>query len=254
MKEVRFDTYCSNYDEIHRESLGIAGRKKEYFAAQKVELLAALLAGRRGCRPVGFLENGALSPSPGHRPAGLRRIFEFGCGVGNNLPHLVRSFPGAEIAGCDVSAGSLEQAAKTAPGVLLNQVRAPADLATFATGKYDLILAANVFHHIDADERLIWMGALAGALSPTGVLACFEHNPWNPLTRRMVDRCPFDDGVELLSLREAKDLARRSGLSIQEARFTYPAPFWPAGARFAERLFGRLPFGFQYCLLARLEP
>ncbi|MFP5239103.1 MAG: class I SAM-dependent methyltransferase [Acidobacteriota bacterium] len=233
MKEAEFDKYSSNYDEIHRASLGIAGDRKEYFALQKAEALASLLASL-----------------PARASGWPERVLEFGCGVGNNLPHLPRLFPGSEIFGCDVSAASLEEAAKAAPGVRLGHVREPGELPLLDAHGFDLILAANVFHHIEATQRPAWMSGIFAALAPGGVLAVFEHNPLNPATRHMVAQCPFDEGAVLLRASEAAALARGAGLEPLRLAYTFPFPFLPALARLAGRLLGRTPLGFQYCLLA----
>ena len=39
----------------------------------------------------------------------------------------------------------------------------------------------------------------------------FEHNPWNPVTRRAVADCPFDDDAILLWPRELRSLFREAG-------------------------------------------
>ena len=41
------------------------------------------------------------------------------------------------------------------------------------------------------------------ATKPGGIVAIFEHNPFNPLTRRSVNNCVFDEDAVLLSRRQA---------------------------------------------------
>src|SRR4051794_25729670 len=95
-RKVDFDDYAQQYDALLARDTGFFA-DTDYFAEYKVALAAHLIAG-----PV-------------------RRIHEFGCGTGRNLPIIARYFPGAEIWASDISSHSLELARAAAPGATVWQ-------------------------------------------------------------------------------------------------------------------------------------
>ncbi|MFP5258638.1 MAG: class I SAM-dependent methyltransferase [Acidobacteriota bacterium] len=218
-----FDEYAADYEALLRQSLGAAGGDLEFFRRRKAAAARRLLR---------------------HVPP--RRILEYGCGTGGNLPHLAAAFPGASVAGGDISEKSLEQAAAAAPSAALYHLGRDA----LPTGSFDLVFVAGVLHHVPPPARGAVMAAMAAALAPGGRLLVFEHNPANPLTRRIVARCPFDAGVSLLPPAEALALAQGAGLGHTTRRYVSFVP--PALAPLAplEILLAWLPLGGQYCLLA----
>jgi hypothetical protein len=84
---------------------------------------------------------------------------------------------------------------------------------------------------------------------PGGLVVIWEHNPWNPLTRRVVARCSFDRDAALLSLAETRRLLRRAGLSRIESRYGLFFPWRGRGWRRAERLLAQVPLGAQFAAL-----
>ena len=88
-------------------------------------------------------------------------------------------------------------------------------------------------------------------LAPGGFIAVFEHNPWNPLTRKAVRDCPFDEDAVLLSRRQATRLLDEAGLEPIDAAYII---FFPQeGPRLAriERRLRPLPLGAQYYVAHR---
>ena len=74
----------------------------------------------------------------------------------------------------------------------------------------------------------------------------FEHNPYNPLARRVFERCPFDEGASMLRRRAVIDLGRDAGLKVKRAAYTL---FLPSANRHwlrVQRLLSWLPVGAQY--------
>ena len=218
-----FDDYAADYEALLRRSLGAAGGDLEFFRQRKAALAKRLF-----------------------RDAPPRRILEYGCGTGGNLPHLAAAFPGASVSGGDISEKSLEQAAVVAPGATLYDL----GRGGVPAGAFDLVFVAGVLHHVPGAARGAVVAAMAEALAPGGRLLVFEHNPANPLTRRIVARCPFDVGVTLSPPAEAKALAQSAGLGRLLVRYVSFVP--PALAPLAglERFLTWLPLGGQYCLSA----
>jgi len=215
-----FDRYASDYTDLLDESVSASGYGWEYFADYKANYLAGLAR---------------LAP---------RKILDFGCGIGLLSRCLVKRFPSAALHGYDVSSASVEKAAEALSGA-----------GSFTTDldslddDYDLVVAANVLHHVPVQERRQTVVDLAKRLSADGLLALFEHNPVNPLTRRAVDRCAFDDDAVLLSMHEAAGYVRQAGLHVARRDYIVFMPKRLAPLRFVEPLLSWCPLGAQYVVV-----
>lgn len=173
-----FDRFARIYRDEITSALGVFGQSVSFFAEYKVKL----------CRK-------RMQREP-------QSILDFGCGIGESIPHFRHWFPQSEISGFDVSRESLDEL----------ETRYP-DVQTFGPhasirGRFDLIFVSNVLHHIAPGERYERLISLWKHVSLGGSLCIFEHNPLNPITRRIVSNCALDEGVELLSYREVKSLVR----------------------------------------------
>lgn len=215
---MHFDRFAADYEGILDRAVALSGESSSYFAEYKARYLA-------GVMPLGF--------------AG--RVLDFGCGVGLLSACMRRRWPLARIDGFDVSDGSLARVAPTL---------ASAGLFTSDTGRlasdYDLVVLGNVLHHIPPAERRATVGDLAGRLAPRGRLAIVEHNPANPLTRRTVARCPFDEGVELLPAKESTGHLAAAGLRLLRRDYIVFLPRPLAWLRPLEPRLAWLPLGAQY--------
>ena len=86
---------------------------------------------------------------------------------------------------------------------------------------------------------------------PGGLVAIFEHNPWNPLTRKAVAGCEFDRDAILLRRTESERLLRDAGLTGVEGSYILYFTRESERLQRIERLLGRLPLGAQYVVSAR---
>ena len=78
----------------------------------------------------------------------------------------------------------------------------------------------------------------------------FEHNPFNPLTRIAVNRCPFDEEAVLLRAGMVeKMLGAQEDLSIK-TEYLFFTPFKNELFRKMDRFLSWLPLGAQYCTYA----
>jgi hypothetical protein len=91
---------------------------------------------------------------------------------------------------------------------------------------------------------------LTDRLAPKGILAFFEHNPANPITRRVVERCPFDADAILLSPAEMAGYLRRAKLRLMRRDYIVFMPRFLASLRPLEPWLAWLPMGAQYAVLA----
>lgn len=218
MNKPEFDQYAGQYDRVLGETIPEGLNEDGYFAEYKIALMATRMAGK----------------NPGH-------ILDFGCGAGRSLPYLDRYFPKAELWGYDISPVSLKVAAERVPRAKLFS-----DWNAFTDMRFDAIIAANVFHHIPPAQRQQALAQCYELLAAEGQMFLFEHNPFNPATRWIFERCPFDADAGMLRLKAALDLTRKAGFLSERHGYTL---FFPRPLAFLRRLepwLIRIPLGAQY--------
>lgn len=228
MLEAEFDKFAEEYLEAHTRNLAITGDAPEHFARFKAQEL------RRALRRIGAAEP--------------KSILDFGTGIGASLPHLKAEFPSAAITAFDVSQRSLDIARSRFPDSAA--FVHGADLTALGTGRFDVIFAACVFHHIGHDLHLDLFRQLRSQLAADGVLIVFEHNPFNPVTRYIVATCPFDENAALIRAGALAATVRDAGFSRAEKRYTGFFPHALRGLRPLECWLSALPIGAQYYVLA----
>ena len=179
---AKFDDCASNYDALHAESITASGESTEYFAQYKLACLQRLGLRRQGA------------------------VLDYGCGIGNLTEQLVTAF--SDVHAFDPSQKSLDVARRRAPGATFHT---SAD--ELPNARFEAIVVAGVLHHVPPLERPRLIAQLHDKLAPGGKLVVFEHNPLNPLTRRAVNACAFDDDAILLWPWEAKRLIASGGFS-----------------------------------------
>ena len=175
------------------------------------------------------------------------RILEFGCGTGRNIRFLEKYFPETNIYGYDISLESLAIAKKTNPNA---QFITEDSLDKYAN-MFDIILIANVFHHIPYQYQHSAMQTAKLLLRASGEIFIVEHNPYNLMTLRAVNTCEFDKNAVLLKPNVMKALVRETGLDIINQGYTL---FFPTSIRYfqpVEKYMSGLPFGAQYYIQAQ---
>ena len=218
-----FDRYAQDYDRLHAQSLGASGESPGYFAEYKARCLERLGV------------------------PGTARILDYGCGIGNLLVHLAERF--ATVHGYDPSPESLALARDRVPKATLHESR-----KALPAGAFDAVVLANVLHHVPPEARAELVAGLAPLLVPGGRLFVFEHNPYNPLTRRAVAACEFDADAVLLAPKEVKRLLLGAGLADVRLDFIVFFPRVLAAFRFLEPALAWLPAGAQTLTVATRYP
>jgi SAM-dependent methyltransferase len=222
-----FDRYGETYEQAVDDAIKFGGAEHAFYLEAKARALLELARRELG--------------DPAHLHA-----LDVGSGPGSMHPYLAEI---GALEGVDVSQALVERAAAANPNVLYR----PYDGRTlpFADAGFDLAFAVNVFHHVEPPDRANLADELARVVRRGGIVAVFEHNPLNPLTRLVVARCEFDDGVQLLRTREVRALLEQAGLQRVERRYIL---FFPWRASFLQRLEARLgpvPLGAQHLTAAR---
>jgi SAM-dependent methyltransferase len=219
-----FDRYATGYDAALAHALTVSGENKEYFARGRVTYLKDCLD--------------RLNVS-------VKSALDFGCGVGSGSS-LLAELLGADILGVDVSAGSIDEARHSNPGVRFLTL----DRYTPAA-EFDLAFCNGVFHHIPPSERLEAVGIVFRALRPGGLFAFWENNPWNPGARYVMARCEFDRDAVMVSPPEAKRLLRDGKFEIVQTNFLFIFPRLLGFLRRCESRLSRWPLGAQYQVLCQ---
>jgi SAM-dependent methyltransferase len=230
-----FDRYVEQYPALVSRVAGLSGEGVDYFARYKLERILDLC-------------DAAAPP---------RHILDIGCGVGLLTELLGSALPATRVTGLDPSPKSLDDAASRCDG-LRNVVFSLYDGKTLPAeaGGAELVILANVLHHVERAARPALLGeVILGALPPGGRVVVFEHNPYNPLTRLAVRSCAFDRDAHLLTRRSATALLRRTPLRILQGNYIVFFPRILRRLRRLERRMGWLPLGAQYMVVAeRIKP
>jgi SAM-dependent methyltransferase len=222
VESQHFDSYAERYQEVINTTLAMTGGTTKEFTRYRMAYLRHRL------------------------PLLPKQVMDFGCGIGLAIPELLEAFPGSDVVGVDVSMESLKVAREQL-----------GDSATICLGSeldrhdFDLAYCNGVFHHIPPDERPREARFVFDALRPGGVFALSENNPLNPVTHHLMRTCPFDEGAQMLHMKEACGLLRGAGFEIIRRDYVlfFPGPL--KALRGVERWLGWCPFGTQYIVLAR---
>jgi SAM-dependent methyltransferase len=224
-----FDSHAENYDGELNQALSVSGEDRTFFARQRVAWLA-------GC-----LESINLEPA---------NVLDYGCGTGGSLPFLFEFLKPGRILGVDLSARCLQVAHRSNR---LLPVRFALRDEYEPDGSMDLAFCNGVFHHISPGGRQGAIRYILNSLRPGGVLALWENNPWNPGTRYVMSRIPFDRDAVPLSAPASRELARAAGFQVLRTDYYFIFPKIMKRLRSLEARLTPLPLGAQYQILC-LKP
>jgi SAM-dependent methyltransferase len=226
-----FDRYRRSYGEMVERSIRFSGLKHGFFLIAKAELLRRLVI-ERGLRQDG---------------AGVRAL-DIGCGVGSLHPYLDGAFE--TLNGCDVSEESILRARQANPHVAYRTCTSPS--LPYEDGAFDLAFASCVLHHVPPASWPDFFREIRRVVRTGGVACIIEHNPYNPLTRLAVLRCPFDEDAVLLTAAKAESLYQVTGFGEIRSEHFLLLPTAAPLARKVERALAPLPLGAQYACSARV--
>lgn len=222
-----FNQYAGNYDQILARGLAVSGEGKDYFARGRIDWLKVCL------KDAGF--------SP-------RRIMDYGCGTGETVPLLLERFNAESVVGVDQSVALIERAKR----------HCGSQRTTFQqTQQYHphegvaVVYCNGVFHHIPITRRRMVVQYIWRSLQPGGYFAFWENNPWNPGTKYVMSRIPFDRDAVTLPAPEARSLLQSTGFEIVKTDYLFIFPKCLSAFRWMESHLARFPFGAQYLVLAR---
>lgn len=227
--EELFDR-SDEYDAMLDRGLRLTGEDKGYFIRGRLDLVRSLL--------------------PDEAPP--RRILDFGCGTGDTTAALAAGFPGARVTGVDTAKRALEHADRLHGS---DQVSFRTMSELDAAPPHDLCYVNGVFHHIPPESRPDALARIRSALERGGLLVMFENNPWNPGTRLVMRRIPFDRDARTISPPAAVAMVREAGFVPQgPPRHLFFFPAFLAALRGLEPYLRRVPLGGQYAVVAKARP
>jgi SAM-dependent methyltransferase len=224
MSEALFNL-SEHYDEMLRKGVSLSGEDPAFFLYGRVDDLRKNL-------PSGF------------QPA---RILDFGCGTGESSACLGEVFPGSNVLGIDTAVPAIELAQRRHgnTNIRFNTLDAMPNQPAF-----DLCYVNGVFHHIEPSERASAVRNIFNSLNPGGYFALFENNPWNPGTRMVMKRIPFDRDAITLSYLETQNMVQSSGFKLAgPTRFLFYFPKVIGFLRPLEPALTGIPLGAQYYVL-----
>jgi SAM-dependent methyltransferase len=222
-----FDAYALQYDAALEQGLSLTGESKEYFARERVRWLARRLA-ELGARP--------------------RRVLDFGCGTGGTGQVLLHELDAEVVVGVDASEKILAVARRDHPDPRL-KFRAIQEVES--SGPFDVAYCNGVFHHVDPSQRVAALARIRRSLAPGGHFGFWENNPWNPGTRLVMSRIPFDRDAKLLSAPAARRLLVDAGFRPLGTDFLFLFPRALAALRPLEGRLVKIPAGAQYLVLCQ---
>ncbi len=224
MNISEFDQFADEYSQMLKDSTSSFGEEITFFAEYKIKDLKDLVQNR-----------------------GLQdqTILDFGSGTGSSIPFFRKYFPNSNLSCIDVSQKSLEVSQsrfgqKEQYGLITDQH------IPYADESFNLVFTTCVFHHIPADEHHHWLGEMKRVLKKGGVMIIFEHNPYNPLTLRTVNQCPFDENAVLISQPAFTKKLHAVGLQHVSHQYRLFFPGFLSFARGLEKFLTWCPIGAQY--------
>ena len=218
-----FDHFAKDYRIIHDANLKITGYSSDYFSARKIREIArhTVVVDRQ------------------------LKVLDLGCGDGLCCHYFREYFSNAVIYGIDISMESIKAAgSRNIPGVrfgLYDGLHIP-----FQNDLFHIVLMANVLHHVyHAEHQTALLKECRRVLMKKGKLFIFEHNPLNPITRKLVNDCSFDQDAVLVHFRRLKKILTQVGFN-HRCRFFLFLPYMFNKFEFIEKWLRWVPIGGQY--------
>src|SRR3989344_711768 len=185
---------------------------------------------------------------------------DIGCGTGETAVWLSPHF--REVHGVDYARGMIASARKRKLPNCTFEVADSTHL-NYEDNSFDTAVFFNVLHHVESRRTLLSMLLESRrVVRDGGLLVITELNPYNPVTRHVVNTIEIDKAVILdgyghgvfpttLKPSECADILRATGWAVAEMEFMV---FFPQALSFLlpmERLLKRLPLGGLYLVAAR---
>lgn len=192
-KTYNFDEFSSNYKDKLNKCIGNFDNNVSYYYSGKAKIAK---------RELGY------DPS---------KILDFGCGVGSLLEFLKDNFKDSKLYAYDKSLKSLAYVKSRYPNVNCIENLENSE-------KFDLIILTNVVHHVKSAERDKLFKKIFKILSDNGKLLIFEHNPFNPITLKIVANCEFDIDAEIINKKNLIQICKKNNFILEKSGYIHFFP------------------------------
>ena len=222
MKRINFDDFVDSYLDQTQSQTKFFNKDRDYFDLYKVNILKEV---NKNFRP--------------------KKILDFGCGIGLCLRFIIREFKNSKIYAYDESQKSQAFAKKSYQGInFLNN-------KNLEKNKYDIIFISGVLHHVQVAKRKRLILRLNKMLNKNGKIFITEHNPYNPITRKIVSECEYDKDASLLKKKLLFKLLKSNKFNVVTSGYYLFFPQLLNFLRPLEKLLRWLPLGGQYFVFAK---
>lgn len=221
-----FNQHANSYHQTINEAISLSGRDHDFFTRAKARWLRQLI-------------------TQANRP--ITRVLDIGCGHGDIHPYLT-DLP-CSITGVDPAADVIELVKKLRPTVkyeTYDGLHLP-----FANGVFDLTFTICVMHHVPPSQWQSFGQEMFRVTVPGGLSVVFEHNPFNPLTQKVVRSCEIDRDAVLLTSKTSRRLFQTVGFANIQTRYILFTPWESKPFKMLEQALSWLPLGAQYFIVAQ---
>ncbi|QPC87433.1 methyltransferase domain-containing protein [Mesorhizobium sp. NBSH29] len=218
-----FDAYRASYSDAVDKAISVPGLDVDFFTRAKASRLLDWLSANVG-------------------PAEELSVLDVGCGVGNYHPLVSGRL--AQLTGVDPSVECLDEA--KARNSLVAYKASDGLTLPFEDNVFDAAFAICVMHHVPPEQWALFVAEMARVVRKGGAVLVFEHNPLNPLTQRIVSRCPFDEDATLLRKKRVTAYFDEAGLSDISGHYILTVPSVEGPLRWIDDRLSSLPTGAQY--------
>jgi len=227
-----FDEFAEEYEQILSEISTRSGFDIPYFHEYKIKEIYNFVKSKRWLdKPIDFLN--------------------FGCGIGQSEKFIRKYFRYSNIYSVDISEKSIEIAKQRNKEIGNIHFKTFDGYGIPFENRFDIIFVANVFHHIPPEKHMAILENFCQKLKDRGYLFIFEHNPFNPMTVRIVKSCKLDQDANLLNPIYTNKILAKSGFKWRRIGFKI---FFPKSLWFLiplEKYLTKLPLGGQYYFVAK---
>ena len=223
-----FDRYVESYGRQIDDAVGFSGLKQDFFVKAKCEYLTRLTKRHLG-------DNSRLD------------VLDIGCGIA--VYHGVLAATYRSVSGIDVSEKSVEYARSWNPNVAYSVY--PGGRMPYDDASFDAAFAMCVMHHVPVSDWPVFVSEMRRVLKPGGIGMVFEHNPMNPVTRKIVNNCPIDEDAVLLRASRTRGLFRDAGFQSIKSRSILSIPPLVGPLYPVDEALGLIGLGAQYYTVGR---
>lgn len=183
---------------------------------------------------------------------------DLGCGTAETTEYFQDKF--GHIFCCDYSRGMLEYATKKNLRNVTFKL-CQSEKLPFDNNNVDVVLMYGIIHHIDTEEKVMrTFEEVSRVLRKGGMVAVYDFNPLNPVSRHIVKTCPIDVGVNLDGYRrrvfpttfyswELMAILRSAGFGILKHEYLIFFPKFLSAFLPLEKLLARIPLGGMYSII-----